>query len=171
MATGSLFTALVGFIGVIVGAVISAVVTVYTTNKKQEAANRRLREKQYLEKKVEKMTELHAELDDCFQTIEDFLENMSHTTPPSEYEEVVEPKIESFHKTFLRNSIYLTEDQKKAIFDVKMQFGMIGADIEDFLKKEDWDEEPRTHQGNLRDSWEEAKDMLKEEMDVSTSPI
>lgn len=168
MPVSSLFTAIIGFFGVVVGAVISASVTIYVTSKQQKAANKRLRAEYYMEQKVEAMAELHAELEDCFQTVDDFIDEMSRTTPLSEYEENVESKIESFHKTLMRHSIYLTEEQERALYDMKTQFGMIGADIEDFLTADDenWGEEPRTHQGNLREAWEEAKDQLKKEMDV-----
>jgi len=168
MPVSSLLTALIGFFGVVIGAIISASVTIHATNKQQEEANKRLRAEYYMERKVEAMAELHAELEDCFQTIEDFLDEMSRTTPVSEYEENVEPKIESFHKTFMEHSIYLTKEQEQALFSMHMQFGMIGADIEDFLtaEEENWDDEPRTHQGNLREAWEDTKEVLKREMDV-----
>ena len=168
MPVGSLLAALIGFFGVVIGAAISASVTVYATNRQQTEANKRLRAEYYMERKVEAMAELHAELEDCFQTIEDFLDEMSRTTSVSEYEENVEPKIESFHKTLMKHSIYLTEEQERALFDMQTQFGMIGADIEDFLTADDeaWNEEPRTHQGNLREAWEDAKEVLKREMDV-----
>jgi gas vesicle protein len=168
MATGSLLTALIGFFGVVIGAVISASVTIYVTNKQQKAANKRLRSEYYMEKKVESMAELHAELEECFQTIEDFLEEMSRSMSVSEYEENVEPKVESFHKALMRHSIYLTEEQEQALFSMLTQFRMISADIEDFLTagEEDRDKEPRTHQGNLREAWEKAKEELKDEMNV-----
>jgi len=179
MPVGSLLTALIGFFGVVIGAAISASVTIYATNRQQEEANKRLHQQQeeankrlraeyYMEKKVEAMAELHAELEDCFQTVDNFITEISRTTPLSDYEENVEPKIDSFHKTLMKNSIYLTEEQEQILFHMKLQFGMIGADIEDHLTadEENWGQEPRTHQGNLRESWEESKGVLKKEMDV-----
>lgn len=179
MPVDSVLTALIGFFGVVIGAIISASVTIYATNRQQEEANKRLRQQQeeankrlraeyYMERKVKAMTELHAELEDCFQTVDDFIDEMFRTTPVSEYEENIEPKIESFHKAFMKHSIYLTEEQEQVLFSMHMQLGMIGADIADFLtaEEEDWDDEPRTHQGNLREAWEDAKEVLKREMDV-----
>lgn len=179
MPVSSLLTALIGFFGVVIGAIISASVTIYATNRQQEEANKRLRQQQeeankrlraeyYMERKAQAMADLHAELEDCFQAIEDFLDEMSRTTPVSEYENNVETKVDSFHKAFMRHSLYLTEEQERALFDMKSQFIMISADIEDFLtaEEENWDEEPRTHQGNLRDARDEAKEVLKREMDI-----
>ena len=68
----------------------------------------------------------------------------------------------------MRYSLYLTEEQERTLFDMKSQFIMISADIEDFLtaEEEKWDEEPRTHQGNLRDARDGAKEVLKRGMDI-----
>jgi len=172
MPVSSLLTALIGFFGVVIGAIISASVTIHATNKQQEEANKRLRAEYYMERKVEAMAELHAELEDCFQTLDDFIDEMSRSMSVSKYEENVEPKIESFHKMFMEHSIYLTEEQEQALIHMHMQFGMIGADIKDFLTadEEEWDDEPRTHQGNLREAWEDAKEVLKREMDVPPQP-
>lgn len=179
MSVGSALTALIGFSGVVTGAVISASVTIYVTNRQQEETNRRFRQQQeeankrlraeyYMEKKVKAMVELHAELEDCFQTVDNFISEMSRTTPLSEYKDDIEPKIGLFHKTLMKHSIYLTEEQDMALFYMNTQFGLIGADIEDFLTadEEERGKEPRTHQGNLREAWEEAKGVLKQEMDV-----
>ena len=109
MPVSSLLTALIGFFGVVIGAIISASVSIYATNRQQEEANKRLRQQQeeankrlrdeyYMEKKVQAIADLHAELEDCFQAIENFLDEMSRTTPVSEYEKNVRQRLLHFTK-------------------------------------------------------------------------
>lgn len=106
------------FLGVIIGGAftllgyISAGIIHYLRTKTEiEAENQRFRARIPLEKKIEALTDIHAELERCHREVDEIFNTLIDDEYDETYEDQLRECIEQFETCLFKNSVYLNNDQ------------------------------------------------------------
>ena len=119
-----------GLAGSVMGSTITAIAQIHTTNKQQDAETERRHAELYIGPKVETLTGLHATLDDCYRTIDDFNKRNKESVGREDYLGEVVPALEEYKLLLTRAGIYLSSDEKEKMDRALSQLQLAAHSIE-----------------------------------------
>jgi hypothetical protein len=153
--------ALIGLIGVVLGAVISEVGAIARTKSQEGAADTRTQAEFYLDRKVDALTNLYSQLEETHRTLND---NMGLDPEDEEkYWEEVQPKVSEFRNAVRRDGIFLSKEQDELLHEALGQFRQasihIQAQVEGRNRAPD-----HLNLKEFTDTYDDARSALKEEL-------
>lgn len=165
----TLLGVLIGGLFTLAGSVAVGLFHYFRTKTEVRAEDRRLTAELYLERKVEALTTLHAELEECQRGLMRILDRVPSEEFGAENEEKeAEKLIEEFEVAMDRASVYLTEEQHKTVLSLYTTLEEVNGSIKG------WRMEPvdMRREGNILQErhsdlikeYEEVKQLLQEEI-------
>ncbi|GAB7008980.1 hypothetical protein [Halorubrum trueperi] len=154
--------AAIGFGATVVGALVGAGASIWTTKKAQESEMKRWYADYFLEKESQRMADLYADIEDCHYTL-----NRYGNAPPSErevYEEEVSPKLESYIRSFRLAQIHLDDEEEEPLKELLGSFRRMDYHIIREMPDEEWNgyNPPQTD----TDPWHEFSTDYERAMEV-----
>lgn len=155
--------AMIGLIGVIVGAVISEAGAYGRARWTEGEANTRIQAEFLLERKVSSLSNLYFQLEETHRILND---NLS-LDPQYEdkYWEEIQPKVSEFRNSVRKDGIYLSAGQDDLLHEALGQFRQASGHIRARIHHEG--EIPEQHHVDLKEfekAYREARLALKEEL-------
>ena len=121
---------LVGGFFTLAGYISGGLINYYRTRTEVRAEDRRLRAELYMERKVEALTNLHAELEECQRGLMKILDKAPFEGFGENGEmEEADKLIEEFEIAMDEASIYLSEEQHETILDFFETLGDVNSSI------------------------------------------
>jgi hypothetical protein len=168
MVDCQIITIILSLVSAIIGGILAFAGTYYS----EQNAAKRLRSKFLLDKKVDALTELYTELDDCHDILRrNMREAQAGKYTNSDFQENVIPAMRSFRERLEWTKIYLNEEKQIPILEDTLA---IFEDSEKYIARlseqeqysENAIEQSRVSFDELDSAKSETLSMLKEELDV-----
>ncbi|RKD88554.1 hypothetical protein ATJ93_4208 [Halopiger aswanensis] len=159
---------LAGGLFTLAGYISGGLINYYRTQTEVKAEDRRLRAELSMERKVEALTNLHAELEECQRGLVEILDRVPYDGFGENGEiEEADQLIEEFEIAMDEASIYLSEEQHETVLDFFETLGEVNSSISGWafetveMRGGDMYHERRM---SLIDGYEEVKEILQDEI-------
>lgn len=161
---------LVGGVFTLAGSISVGLLHYLRTQTEVRADDRRLKAELHLEKKVESLTTLHAELEECQRGLIQILDRVPYENYGEDNErEKADRLIKEFEVAMDEASIYLSEEQYEMILDYFETLGEVNSSIHGWAFETvemRGGEIYKSHRTNLISDYEDVKEILREEVRV-----
>ncbi|WP_225336243.1 hypothetical protein [Halomicrobium urmianum] len=164
-------SAVLGVVGVVIGAVLQHVGALANLHRQQAAQDRRLQSQERIRFKVESLVELFQQLDTTHRILNDN-SNTASNSPSSisqqDFMNDIKPAVDEYRDVMRKNQIYLTDDQYN---DMEEALGRFRESL-NFIqwKIQNPGRNPPNHRQmpwiGFMDAYEEATETLREEINA-----
>ena len=156
--------AIIGLIGVVLGAVISEVGAIVRTRWQEGAADARTEAEFYLERRVDALTNLYSQLEETHRALNDNLGLDSGQE--DKYWDEVQPKVAEFRISVRRDGIWIFEEQDELdelLHETLGQFRQASRHIQRQMTSQKGGPDIFDLR-EFQDTYEEARSALREEL-------
>ncbi|QLC34968.1 hypothetical protein EFA46_011970 (plasmid) [Halarchaeum sp. CBA1220] len=156
-------SAVVAVLGTLAGAALSAGVTIHTTRVQEVNQNQRRQAEYLIEKKVDRLTELHESFTRCRATLAPLAESGTYAAYDREDEREFDEMVDEYHRSIHRARIFVSDRQFETLLDALLAFQTVteraGAERAEEVSAPILDDDR-----SFRDVMAAADEVLREEL-------
>ncbi|GGL37323.1 hypothetical protein GCM10009037_21070 [Halarchaeum grantii] len=115
-------SAVIAVLGTLAGAALSAGVTIHTTRVREANQNQRRQAEYLIEKKVDRLAELHESFTRCRTTLAPIAESGTYAVYDREDEREFDEMVDGYHRSIQRARIFVSDGQYETLLDTLLVF-------------------------------------------------